>query len=342
MTIFRMRNTLMQMKFHFKLILNFYKEAKVLFSLLIKHNASIHTNKNVKKMQYTLLRENHVIEKGMSMKNPKNGFGKEKVKNLLKGLNLYYNGYNDKKFLIYPLSTIRSYIEFTKHNRIDLHDIIENYENLYRKINSCDFQVNAGVKEVSKFEILEKSNINFSDFVNSRHSIRYFSNEVPDIKLINEALVMAQQTPSACNRQAWHVHVFSNERTSELLKWQGGANGFENDVPLSLLITSNLNAFLFYEPYQAYVDGGLYAMSLIYALHSLGLGTIPLSTGFQAEKIKKMHNLFNIPANEIPIVIIGVGHLLDHFKVAISERKSIQQTTTYNLDKKNYHENSNH
>lgn len=49
----------------------------------LKHNASIKTDESLYKMQYTILRENHIIEKGMSMKNPKDGFGIEKVINLL-------------------------------------------------------------------------------------------------------------------------------------------------------------------------------------------------------------------------------------------------------------------
>lgn len=35
-------------------------------------------------MQYTLLRENHTIEKGLSMRNPRKGFGKKSVKSINK------------------------------------------------------------------------------------------------------------------------------------------------------------------------------------------------------------------------------------------------------------------
>ena len=49
-------------------------------------------------------------------------------------------------------------------------------------------------------------------------------------------------------------------------------------MPLSLI-------HIFYEVHQAYVDGGLYAMNLINALHSLGIGTIPLSVAFGYDKL---------------------------------------------------------
>ncbi len=38
---------------------------------LCRYNASRHTEGDMQKMQYTLLRRNHIIEKGMSMRKPK-------------------------------------------------------------------------------------------------------------------------------------------------------------------------------------------------------------------------------------------------------------------------------
>lgn len=309
----------------------FYKEAKRFFVLLIRHNASVSTTQNIKKMQYALLRENHTIEKGMSMKSPRKGFGQEKALKLLQGLQLYQQKYGNNDFLDYPIATMKSYIELTKNNGIEIPLIESKFDELCKLsgINSDKIEIKAGIKEVKKEDIWNKSKINFEDFVNVRHSIRYFANEIPDINIINKALTIAQRTPSACNRQSWYSYIFEYDKTQELLAWQGGAKGFEKDIPMAILVTTSLNAFMNWEPYQAYVDGGMYAMSLIYALHSEGLGTIPLSTGFSMKQIKKLHKQFNIPESEVPIVIIGIGNLLDRFNIAISERKQIKQTTIY-------------
>ena len=87
---------------------------------------------------------------------------------------------------------------------------------------------------------------------------------------------LAQRTPSACNRQGWKTHVFLGDKSVELVKWQGGARGFENEIKGAILVTANLKAFLFYEVHQAYIDGGLYAMNLVNALQYSGFGSIPL------------------------------------------------------------------
>lgn len=310
------------------LLESFLMEALHFWSVLCKHNASAHTDRCREKMEYTLLRENHVIEKGMSMRTPKNGFGQAKVLALILRLIKYKQLYatQDPTFLIYPLSTIQQYIAYTQKNGISIPEIESAFQRL-----KCDIflgaEYGAGIKEVSRQNILSGASVDFENFVKTRHSIRYFTKEIPSKDFLDHALRIAQGTPSACNRQGWKVHQFSGVKCTELLKWQGGGRGFEEEIPLAFLVTANLRAFLKHEPYQAYIDGGLYAMSLIYALHAVGLGTIPLSCGFFHKKLSKLNSDFDIPENEVPIVIIGVGNMLEKFNVAVSTRKPIEQTT---------------
>ena len=310
--------------------LSLWKDIFYFHKLTIKYNASIHTDNDIEKMQYTLLRENHTIEKGLSLKNPRKGFGQQKVLKLLKRLNKYFDVYGktDKEFLIYPLGTIKHYIHYTKSTGVEIPIIEREDKILMEKSGFVDVKEQGGIIQVSKDEILKKCNSSFESLLNSRHSIRYFSKETVTKDIIEKALNLAQRTPSACNRQGWHTHVFQGEESVRLIKWQGGSHGFEDEIRTSILVTANLKAFLYYEIHQAYIDGGLYAMNLINALHSLGLGTIPLSCGFTHDKLKGLAD-FDIPKNEVPIVIIGVGNLLENFNVAISKRKNINLTNKF-------------
>lgn len=308
---------------------SFLDDIYYFWKITSKFNASCKTNDDIEKMQYTLLRENHTIEKGLSMRSPKKGFGQEKVKRLLEKLNLYVNKYGelDIDFLAYPLATLQHYIDYTKSKGIKIDEIENEFNNLLKK-SKLAIPNYAGVVLISKDQILNECNKSFESLLFSRHSIRYFSNAPVQNELIEKALKLAQRTPSACNRQGWKTHIFQGEKSIELIKWQGGSRGFENEIKYSILVTANLKAFLYYEIHQAYIDGGLYAMNLINALHSLGLGTIPLSCGFTHRKLKQLSN-FNIPKNEVPIVIIGIGNLLDNFNVAVSSRKKISETNSF-------------
>lgn len=310
-----------------------FMEALIFLKKSLRHNASVNTSQSEAKMQYTLLRENHVIEKGLSMKDPKNGFGQEKVAHLIDKLNTYTTLYPkaDREQVLHILSTINVYVSYLKGNGNGTLNNEALFYQLLKKINvkQSELIVPAGIKCVCKNDILNSCNSSFDALLNSRHSIRYFDKTIPDPALIDKALCLAQQTPSACNRQAWMAHVFTDGKSHSLLKDQGGCRGFEDEIHCSILVTSNLNAFLSYEVHQAYVDGGMYAMNLINSLHSLGLGTIPLSCGFYYSKLDAIMKKYNIQDNEIPIVIIGVGNLLEKFNVAISTRKSITKTSIY-------------
>lgn len=300
---------------------------------LRKFNASFSTDNDINKMQYTLSRENHVIEKGMSMNNPKKGFGQPKVMALIDRLSKYYTLYGeiDTEFLYYPLSTIKSYITYQHQDNIDIPEIEKSFTLLCNKIgiDPKKLSLPAGISEQPSENLKKMAQGDFSSLLYSRHSIRYFQDHIPSKDLLDKALTLAARTPSACNRQAWHTHIYFNKDSHKLLELQGGCNGFFQDIHCSIVVTANMKGFLHYEPFQCYIDGGLYAMNLINALNYVGLGTIPLSCGFYNRKLSVIQKRFEIPSNEVMIVIIGVGVMTDNVKVAESTRKPIKKTNTY-------------
>ena len=301
------------------------------WKLIRKYNASVNTDLDKVKMEYTLLRETHVVEKGLSMKNPKLGFGKKKVFDLLNRLDLYIERYgDDSKFITKSMSTIMSYLIYTKETGVDI-DLLYNLFNQIKNKHSIEIKnEDGGYLTVNKDEILQQTKVSFFDFLKSRHSIRYFLDQKVDRNTIRTGLEIAQRTPSACNRQGWHTHVYQGDLSIALAKWQGGCNGFDDEIRNSILVTADLKAFLDHEVFQAYIDGGMYAMNLINSLHSLGLGTMPLSCGFRLEKLKQLRN-FGIPSNEIPILLIGFGYLPEKVKIAVSSRKNIEETNIFHI-----------
>lgn len=308
---------------------NLLKESISFWLKLRKFNASSHTEKDIEKTQYVLSRLVHTIEKGMSMRTPRKGFGQQKVLSILGKLIDYANNFasQDRDFLQYPINALYSYINYTKSCDVDIPEIESKFNELLEISKLKPESHKGGVVLVKKEFVDSACKLSFKDLLENRHSVRYFKDKIPEISTVNKALELAQRTPSACNRQGWKTHVFLGAKSVELIKWQGGARGFEYEVKGAILVTANLKAFLFYEVHQAYIDGGLYAMNLINALQCSGFGTIPLSVGFIENKLKLLRN-FNIPENEVPIVVIGFGYCEDQFNVAISERKKLNVTNT--------------
>ena len=330
MTLSRISNSI---KARLPLSIQFLIEILSYWKRLCRYNASVGTDRDQQKMQYTLLRENHIIEKGMSMRNTRRGFGQAKVAALIKRLGQYHRLYckEDKSFLNYPLSTIQAYIDYQHNDGIDISDIETLFQQLCNEagIPADTLSLPAGIKNIRADYLRSHAAGDFSSLLYSRHSIRYFQEQPPSKELLDKALELASRTPSACNRQAWHTHIYFGDDAHELLRMQGGCNGFCDDIPCCVVVTADLKGFLQHELFQCYIDGGLYAQNLVNALHYVGLGSIPLSCGFANDHLLRMQKRFDIPENEVMIVIVGTGIMPDEMKIAISTRKPVQATNIY-------------
>ncbi|MCR5519413.1 MAG: nitroreductase [Bacteroidales bacterium] len=289
----------------------------------LKYNASIRSSKDPDKLCYMILREAHTLEKGMSLREPRQGFGKQKAEHLMERMEEYAGRYGYNPAVSNALSILEGYLQFSRESGENMDMLSERFRNLLEKFGNPDYPRTDCTIVMEEFKTGS-----FEDVILGRHSCRYFKKKEVGVEVINKALELASHTPSACNRQAWRTHVFSEEACAKLLEWQGGCRGFEDEPAACILVTADRKAFLHYEMFQPYIDGGMYAMNLINCLQSLSLATIPLSCGFHSDKLAALRG-FGIPANEVPIVIIGLGYPEDKVRVAASIRKQISETNTF-------------
>ena len=71
-------------------------------------------------------------------------------------------------------------------------------------------------------------------------------------------------------------------------------------------------------------------MNLIYAFHSQGIGTIPLTTGaIDMSSRRKICKKLGIPMQEVPIMIIGIGYMENVARVNYSKRNSWKTYTQF-------------
>ena len=298
-------------------------EARRFLWMNLKYNASIGSSKDPDKLCYMILREAHTLEKGMSLRNPRQGFGKQKATHLMGRMEEYARRYGYSPSISNSLSIVDGYLAYSKQTGTDVSELDKRFDALLQQFGRPQY-----LKSPCTIEISNGSPVSYEDVILSRHSCRYFKDEPVDESLIVKALELASHTPSACNRQAWRTHVFAGDDCRRLLEWQGGCKGFEDEPKTCILVTADRKAFLHYKMFQPYVDGGMYAMNLLNALHSLSLATLPVSCGFHYGKLKALKD-FGIPENEVPIVIIGTGYSEETTRVAASVRKAVPETNTF-------------
>jgi nitroreductase len=272
-----------------------------------------------------MLASAHVIEKGMSLPSPRLGYGQQMLKSLIDLSKKYEsNGYDLSAFpYVNAKAVLGAYYDYHVEMKHDLGEIGQEIREL-----SKDASTDAGCMAFSNDDYRRLAQGDFRSCAQSRYSIRAFSREpVPESK-VTEALEIARKTPSVCNRQSWHTYwVRSKDAKQYLGELQNGHRGFGDQVDSFLVITTDLHSFFGVgERNQSFVDGGLYAMSLLYALHYVGVGACPLNWCMPANVDKKLRARIDIPLNENIVLVIAIGALPEKIRAAQSVRKSVADT----------------
>ncbi|WP_197061776.1 nitroreductase family protein [Ureibacillus manganicus] len=310
-------------------IINLEKNYKLDMEKFKKYSFEFGFTKEKRHHEADLIFFYHKIEKGLSLPNPRVGFGEENVEYLLSKLENYVDKYHWDDTSIITLNTLYAYYDFNKDNNLILDDLFNRIEKLSRTLPKENTLSTGGIIELKK-EQIDKSGINFKDFAYSRYSIRDFAPGDVNLELIKESVQIAQKTPSVCNRQSSKVYVYSDEVIKkEVLKYQNGNAGFGDRASKILIVTCELKDFRgVIERNQSYIDGGMYSMSLIYALHSLGVGTCALNLSVTNETEQALKRVARIGESEVLLMMIAVGNLPERLKVAASPRREAEEVMT--------------
>lgn len=169
----------------------------------------------------------------------------------------------------------------------------------------------------------------FVELAERRYSVREYSTEPVPQNVLDKVYEVAMKTPSVCNRQATRVYQITDpSKVKAALDIQGGFRGYA-PPPVLLLVTSDIRAFMNEaERNEPFTDGGLFSMSLLYALEAYGLAACPLNAMFSLKQERRTRQLLDIPDNEFLVMYIAVGNFPDTVPVCRSTRKSAESIVT--------------
>lgn len=163
-------------------------------------------------------------------------------------------------------------------------------------------------------------------FFTSRHSVRDFESGAVDPSIVAEAIRLATFSPSVCNRQPWKVRVFEGADVPRILRYQNGNRGFRENVPMLAVVSVELAHFSGAgERNQAWIEGGIFSSSLVWAMHGLGLDSCMLNLSITNSAADALREAAGIPASEVPIMMIAFGRGADGHRVARSPRRELDE-----------------
>jgi nitroreductase len=272
----------------------------------------------------------HSIEKGLSHEGFRACFGKNAIERLISVLEVYRNkGYSQRDAaFVSALSTLRSYE--------DRHRSLHIARDQTPLVNAPDWlacaiakaSIRSGGTDAVRHTFGEPSNKRFFDVIQGRRSVREFDRKPVDRSVVVQAIELATRTPSVCNRQGIRVRVVEDSRLVEdLQSIQGGLTGYPAP-PEFLVVTADIRSFVeAKERNEAFVDGGLFSMSLLLSLEALNLAACPLNAMFTSAQDRTIRKLLQMPDHEVVIMLIAVGNFPSTCEVPHSFRYSGNEIT---------------
>lgn len=298
-----------------------------------KQVARCRMSKESNKLLTDILMTTHAIEKAFSLDKKRKGFGVKKIVGLTRNIEKYIRKYGFSEKLNVPIALVNSYLAFQNDDGFKdkaLDEVSVKLNEIIGKFNITENVLKeAGSLSRTREQMIEATHVDFAKLASNRYSFRHFSDEDVSVDILRQALDIAKKSPSACNRQAYRVHVFSDKAKDAILKLQGGASSFYTEANKAVLITADMNRYYTKEMHLPYVDGSLFAMTFIYALTSLGIASIPLTMGQKLEVLKKMNTEMGVPDNEVPVLLIAIGHYPDKAEVSMSHRNEVDTFTIF-------------
>ncbi|MEV4902737.1 nitroreductase family protein [Citricoccus sp. NPDC055426] len=244
-----------------------------------------------------LTKDYHRVEKGLALRNTKRPFGSVVRSRLVYGLE---NSSGEHDFQRYAQDALIALDEWNNHGIKS--DIVA------PRVAYPLSQEAAGAAK---------------DLLQSRRSVRDFDSREVEEGTLLEAFTLAANAPSVCNRQPWKAH-FTTDRSvvTDVLRLQNGNAGFRSEVPALVVVSVDSRLFSgAMERNQQWIDGGIFAMSLVTALESTGLSSCMLNCSMRRGEMEAVSRRLSFEASEQVVVMIAVGYAADGLRVARSERR---------------------
>lgn len=265
----------------------------------------------------------HVIEKGLTMPETRLGFGESTLLELISMLNMYMEkGYDtDALEFKHSVGTVKEYIDYHESKNYQLPS------NIYKEATDIFSRISTNTPQTKQFLFNEKSYFTFSDssfekFALSRHSCRNYSNKPVPTELLAQCIALAQKSPTSCNRQVNRAYIIKDTNVKkQVLSLQYGNRGFGHLAETLIVLTADISVFQgVNDRNESYVNTGMFAMSLLYALHHYRIGACPLNWSVDAARDNGLRKVLSIPHNERIGLVISCGFLPENFMIASSPR----------------------
>ncbi|SEP86397.1 oligosaccharide flippase family protein [Arthrobacter sp. OV608] len=165
-----------------------------------------------------------------------------------------------------------------------------------------------------------------------RKSVRWFEPKPVPRELVDLAMNVAREAPSACNRQPFTFRIFDDpEMIRQVAAVPMGTAGYGHNLPGLAVIVGDLSAFSDErDRHLIYTDGCLAAMSFILGLEAQNVASVCINWPDILERDKRMGKLLGLNSHERVVMLIGFGFADSASLTPYSAKRDLDALRSYN------------
>jgi nitroreductase len=171
----------------------------------------------------------------------------------------------------------------------------------------------------------------FARMAHGRRSVRWYKAIDVDREIIDRAVSVALEAPSACNRVPYRFEIFQNpDDARRVAAVAGGTAGYVDGIHHVAVVVGDLSAFLSErDRHLIYIDGSLATMSFVYALETEGIASCCINWPDLAEPERAMRDLIGLSRHERVVMLVAFGYADEHALVPQSPKRSLNEARRF-------------
>ena len=165
----------------------------------------------------------------------------------------------------------------------------------------------------------------------SRRSVRWFSDTAVPRAALDNAIEIALESPTACNRSPYRFEVFDHPRDVKLVADLAmGTRGYSHQVRGLIVVVGLLDAFFDErDRHLIYIDSSLASMSLLLALESQGIASCIINWPDIPERDMKMRSTLGLSQSERVVMLIAYGYPAPDGLAPFSAKQLVDEVRTF-------------
>lgn len=305
----------------------FYREQRAVLCGMAKHHE---LEASAESPRHRLVRGVHRIEKGLSMRDRRSVFAESYVGEVVTDLEAEWpdDGEPDCQ-LEWAVDVLAEYFDVVEPT-----DPIGDAESRYEAFLE-DVAHEPGEKVPFPRAEIDEAPVSYPEIeqlARQRTSTRWFQQRPVPRSELDDALAVARQSPSACNRQSYEFRFFDEPTLiEEVASLAIGANGYDDNIPCLAVIVGKQRAYSEdRDKHVIYIDASLAAMAFQLSLEAQGLAACCINWPAIPRNQRKMAELLDLDPDESVVMLMAIGYPDPDGMIPYSEKKTVEQLRSFN------------